>query len=58
MLVEEIQVVSHNSFIHCFAELGFFGGAAFLSCFLAAGLSIWSLKQQDHERESSRVSRQ
>ncbi len=46
MLVEESGVVAHNSFIHCFAELGIFGGTAFLSCFLAAGMGLWALRGQ------------
>lgn len=45
MLVEELGVVAHNSFIHCFAELGFFGGTIFVACFLAAGLGLWSHRQ-------------
>lgn len=41
LLVEESGVVAHNSYIHCFAELGLFGGTAFVACVLAAGLSLW-----------------
>jgi hypothetical protein len=32
--------VAHNTFIHCFAELGFFGGTLFLGAFFFA---IWAL---------------
>ena len=32
--------VAHNSYIHVFAERGFFGGIAFLSAFL---LAVWSM---------------
>src|SRR5262249_9768988 len=32
--------VAHNSFLHCFAELGFFGGTAYLGAFYFA---IWTL---------------
>jgi O-antigen ligase len=46
MLVEELNVVSHNSYIQCYAELGAFGGTAFLASFLAAGLTLWSLKHR------------
>ncbi len=46
LLVEELNVVAHNSFIHCYAELGILGGTAFVASFLAAGLSLWSLKQR------------
>ena len=49
MLFEELNVVSHNSYLHCFAELGMFGGAAFLSSFLAAGLTLWSLRKRSRD---------
>jgi putative inorganic carbon (HCO3(-)) transporter len=52
LLVEELNVVSHNSFIHCFAELGALGGTAFLASFLAAGLSLWSIKRYERGHES------
>jgi hypothetical protein len=32
--------VAHNSFLHCFAEIGFIGGMCFLGAFL---LGFWSL---------------
>ncbi len=48
LLVEENGVVAHNSFLHCFAELGLFGGTAFLSCFLAAALGLWLLRDECH----------
>ncbi len=47
LLVDELRVVTHNSFLHCFAELGFLGGAAFVSCFLAAGIGLWRLRNDD-----------
>lgn len=46
LLVEELGVVAHNSFLQCFAELGVIGGAAFVGCFLAAGLGLWSLRER------------
>ncbi|QEG02200.1 hypothetical protein Mal15_62850 [Stieleria maiorica] len=51
LIVDEIGVVTHNSFLHCFAELGFFGGTAFVACFLAAGIGLWSWRR----RRSSRI---
>ncbi len=36
---EEARQVAHNSYIHAFAELGFFGGACFLMAFLSPLLS-------------------
>ena len=44
MIADEMGVVTHNSFLHCYAELGLLGGAAFFSCFVAAGWSLWSLR--------------
>jgi O-antigen ligase len=44
MMVEETGMVTHNSFLQCYAELGVFGGTAFLGCFLAALLGLWSLR--------------
>lgn len=38
-------LVAHNSFVHCFAELGFFGGTAFLGAFWFAGRALWNLAQ-------------
>ncbi len=53
-LVEESGVVTHNSFLHCFAELGVFGGIAFLACFLAASLGLWSLRGESPDRDKTR----
>ena len=30
---EQVGQVAHNSFVHCYAELGFFGGTIFLAAF-------------------------
>ncbi len=45
LLVEELGVVTHNSFLQCFAELGFLGGFAFVSCFLLSGMGLWRVRQ-------------
>jgi O-antigen ligase len=37
---EEVVQVAHNSFVHCFTELGMFGGTLFTGAFFLAG---WSL---------------
>jgi putative inorganic carbon (hco3(-)) transporter len=52
-LVDTIGFVSHNSFIHAFAELGLIGGVAFLGAFylLARGL----LSAQCAERDIARL---
>lgn len=36
MYAEEIGHVAHNSFVHCFVELGLFGGTLFFGCFYFA----------------------
>lgn len=44
-LADEIGMASHNSFLHCYAELGLFGGTAFVGSFAAAGMGLWSLRR-------------
>jgi O-antigen ligase len=39
---DEVGLMAHNSFLHCFTELGFFGGAAFLGMF---AYSVTALRQ-------------
>ncbi|SMP44096.1 O-antigen ligase [Neorhodopirellula lusitana] len=46
MLVEEIGVVAHNSFLQCFVELGLVGGIAFAACFMGTLLGLWSLRDR------------
>ncbi len=59
LLVEENGMVTHNSFLHCYAELGVMGGTAFLACFLAAALSLWALRDQHkHPAASDRMPRE
>lgn len=53
LLVEEQDMVTHNSFLHCFAELGIVGGTAFLGCFLAAALGLWSQRHACEGAEGS-----
>jgi O-antigen ligase len=40
---DEVGLVAHNSFVHCFTELGLFGGALFLGTFFCAGWTLWAL---------------
>jgi putative inorganic carbon (hco3(-)) transporter len=37
---DHAHLVAHNSYVHCFAELGFLGGTLFLGAFLVA---LWTL---------------
>ncbi len=34
-------LVAHNSYVHAFVELGFFGGTFFFGCFFFAGLALF-----------------
>jgi hypothetical protein len=43
--LEEIHHVTHNSFLHCFAELGLFGGVFFLGAFYSAARSLYRLEK-------------
>lgn len=43
--VEEVGQVAHNSFVHPFVELGFFGGAVFLGAFYYAIHSLYRLRE-------------
>ena len=40
---ERAGLVAHNSFVHAYAELGFFGGMLFTSAFYAALFGVWRL---------------
>lgn len=37
--------VAHNSFVHAFVELGFFGGTLFFGCFFLPGLTFYLMKR-------------
>jgi O-antigen ligase len=52
-LVERLGQVAHNSYLQAFAELGFFGGAAFLGVFLLTLRGLWA--GSPAERESARL---
>ncbi|MFN4258321.1 MAG: O-antigen ligase family protein [Gemmataceae bacterium] len=38
---ESFGYVVHNSFLHCFTELGYFAGTIFLSCFLYSLIAVY-----------------
>ena len=46
-LTDAIGQVTHNSFLHAFAEMGFFGGAVFLGVFFAVVLGLWRVRPAD-----------
>jgi putative inorganic carbon (HCO3(-)) transporter len=54
MLAELIGHVAHNSFLQCYAELGWIGGTVFLSIF---ALSVWMLLPQRLESRNVELMR-
>ncbi len=42
---DHAHLVAHNSYVHCYAEMGFFGGTLFLGAFLVALLTLYRLGQ-------------
>jgi O-antigen ligase len=43
MYQEFAQLVAHNSYVHAYVELGFFGGTLFFGCFFFAALGLYRL---------------
>lgn len=41
MYADLAGLVAHNSYVHAFVELGFFGGTFFFGCFFFAGLALY-----------------
>jgi len=46
-LVDRIGQVAHNSYLHAFAELGLFGGLAFLGAFAVCLKGVWACRGPD-----------
>jgi hypothetical protein len=44
LYAEEVGHVAHNSFVHCFTELGVFGGTLFLGAFILAIHSLYRMR--------------
>ncbi len=42
---EEVGHVAHNSFLHCFTELGLLGGACFFGAFFSAVVLLYDLRK-------------
>lgn len=45
--------VAHNSFVHCFTELGFLGGTFFLGAFVLAFLPLYRLRFRSDDDEGT-----
>lgn len=45
--VEEVGHVAHNSFVQCFTETGFFGGAIFAGAFYAALVGLYHARSSE-----------
>jgi len=41
--------VAHNSFVHSFVELGFFGGTLFMGCFFLPAFTIYLIKRHNFQ---------
>lgn len=56
-LVDRIGQVSHNSFLHAFAEMGLVGGMVFMGAFVVVLMSLWRTRGagQGHARLSPYV---
>lgn len=48
---EEVGQVAHNSFVHCYAELGLVGGTVFFGCFYCAFMMTW-MQLRDPEAQA------
>jgi O-antigen ligase len=48
-LVDEIGQVTHNSFLHAFAEMGLVGGTVFIGAFYLAFRGLWAARPVDGE---------
>jgi O-antigen ligase len=49
--------VAHNSFVHAFTEMGFFGGTLFLGAFVAGLMTLYRLRGRDALAEQSELHR-
>lgn len=47
-LADRIGQVSHNSFLHAFAEMGIVGGVLFLGAFVVLLMSLWQVRGTAH----------
>jgi O-antigen ligase len=56
-LAEQMGQVAHNSFMHTFAELGFFGGVMFLGAFAIAFRSLQTLGADKSEPRNEELAR-
>jgi len=49
--------VAHNSFVHAFVELGFFGGTLFFGCFFIPGFTFYLMKRNHFRIENPELQR-
>ena len=55
--VEIAGHVAHNSFVHAFVELGFFGGTLFFGCFFLPALTFFMMKRTQFKIEDPELNR-
>jgi hypothetical protein len=53
--VEEVYYVAHNSFVHCYTELGFFGGTLFVGAFYLATRRLYEKPRPTESRETAEL---
>ncbi len=56
MYADEVGHVAHNSFVHCYVELGLFGGTMFFGCFYFALRTLWMQREQPEVERRFRCS--
>ncbi|MEW4529034.1 O-antigen ligase domain-containing protein [Maioricimonas sp. JC845] len=54
---EVAGLVAHNSYVHAFVELGFFGGMLFFGCFFLPAYAIYRIKRDGIEIEHPELRR-
>jgi hypothetical protein len=54
---EVAGLVAHNSFVHAYVELGFFGGTFFFGCFFLPAWAIFLMKRHGFRIEDPELSR-
>lgn len=50
-------LVAHNSYVHAYVELGFFGGTLFFGCFFFAGLGLYRLCRNPRPMDDAEFAR-
>ena len=57
MYAEVAGLVAHNSYVHAYVELGFFGGTFFLGCFFIPAYSIYKMIRNKERIDNAELRR-